>query len=141
MTAKSISQISSCNSATAKGMVTTPLSIYDVKKRSTNELIATLSILQQWGTDDDAKPHATPKDELADHLNILEYIIEENKEVLAEFYAAFHELEVNVFDLEFKLIEILNLPTSDARAGDLNLSGYPQNGFIWSIDLYNQITQ
>lgn len=122
-------------------MVTTPLSIYDVKKRSTNELIATLSILQQWGTDDEAKPHATPKDELADHLNILEYIIEDNKEVLAEFYAAFHELEVNVFDLEFKLIEILNLPTSDARAGDLNLSDYPQNGFIWSIDLYNQITQ
>lgn len=122
-------------------MVTTPLSIYDVKKRSTNELIATLSILQQWGTDDEAKPHSTPKDELADHLNILEYIIEDNKEVLAEFYAAFHELEVNVFDLEFKLIEILNLPTSDARAGDLNLSDYPQNGFIWSIDLYNQITQ
>ena len=127
--------------ANEKGMITTPLSIYEIISRSGNESLGTLSILQQWGTDDEAKPHATPKDELSDHLNILEYIIEDNKEVLAEFYAAFHELEVNVFDLEFKLIEILNLPTSDARAGDLNLSDYPQNGFIWSIDLYNQITQ
>ena len=127
--------------ANKKGMTTTPLSIYEIMSRSGNESLGTLSILQQWGTDDEAKPHATPKDELADHLNILEYIIEDNKEVLAEFYAAFHKLEVNVFDLEFKLIEILNLPTSDARAGDLNFSDYPQNGFIWSIDLYNQITQ
>ena len=127
--------------ANEKGMITTPLSIYEIISRSDNESLGTLSILQQWGTDDEAKPHATPKDELADHLDILEYIIEDNKEVLAKFYAAFHELEVNVFDLEFKPIEILNLPTSDARAGDLNLSDYPQNGFIWSIDLYNQITE
>ena len=127
--------------ANSKGMVTTPLSIYDVTTRSTDELVATLSILHQWGTDDDAKPIATPKDEFTDHLDVLDLIVAENRDVLAEFYAAFHRLEVNVFDLKFQLIERLNLPTSDTREGDLNLSDYPENGYIWSIDLYSQINE
>ena len=62
-----------------------------------------------------------------------------NKEVLAEFYAAFHKLEINAFDIKFKLIEIFNLPTSDHKAGDLNLIHDPNKGYIWSIDLFDQI--